>query len=172
MVTWVSWWCLNYLKERKKQTSTKANCVWVYEYRHMEQEGQGQGCAACFLWGRKWAGSDHRSTMSYCSVLLLPKSKINNPLVPHSSLWFHTLFLLDYYSVLSYRPVSNDGTGWTDRFFTKTHYTVFFFLLRPVQILKLQRKHTGPWTPYPETPVFRLLLPQRVSEGHCAIEKS
>lgn len=68
-------------------------CMWEYAYRHREQEGQGKGCATCFLWGRKWAGSDHRRTTSYVSeLLLLPKSKINNPLVPHSSLWFDCFF--------------------------------------------------------------------------------
>lgn len=40
IITWVSWW-LNCFTEKKKQSSTSANCVSVYKYRHREQEGQG-----------------------------------------------------------------------------------------------------------------------------------
>lgn len=41
-----------------------------------------------------------RRSMSYCSEPLLPKSKINNSTEPNSSLWYSTLFWLNYSSVL------------------------------------------------------------------------
>lgn len=109
------WWGDSYLggrlkslkEKKKKRPSAWTDCVFV-RLRQREQEGQGQDCAACFLWGRKWAGSDHRSTMSYCSELLLPKAKINKPLVPHFSSTLTTR-----QSVLSNWPVSSNPTRGT-----------------------------------------------------------
>lgn len=83
---------LDYLEERKKCVSTRTKCVCVCAHMCVCMNtgiGNRKGRARAVQRVSCEAGSEQGQTteaMSYGSELLLPKSKINSPLVPHSSL--------------------------------------------------------------------------------------